>query len=227
MNSSIPFSESAPMKLYSRPYSPYSARPRMAIYAKGLPVEVLPPPGGHTHSPEYLAINPIGKVPALAVGDGTVVPESETILEFLADAFPASGLRPARPADAARSRLIARIVDVYLMPAGMALMGQMDPRTRDAAAVEAAFSKMEEGFGYLTAFLTGEGYAVGDSVTTADCALVSCLFFLDLFGQTFGKGDLLARHAKVAAYWARIQRDAAAQKVLSELRDGVRQHFGG
>ena len=42
---------------------------------------------------DYLAINPMGKVPAL-VHDGKVVTEAAAICLYLADAFPATGLRP-------------------------------------------------------------------------------------------------------------------------------------
>src|SRR5262249_22699221 len=44
-------------------------------------------------SPEYLAINPMGKVPALRHGD-TVVTETAAICAYLADAFPTAGLAP-------------------------------------------------------------------------------------------------------------------------------------
>ena len=44
-------------------------------------------------SPEYLAINPMGKIPAI-VHDGTVVTESAAICAYLADAFPKAGLAP-------------------------------------------------------------------------------------------------------------------------------------
>ncbi len=44
-------------------------------------------------SPEYLAINPMGKVPAI-VHRGTVVTEAAAICAYLADAFPAAGLAP-------------------------------------------------------------------------------------------------------------------------------------
>ena len=43
--------------------------------------------------PEYLAINPMGKVPALRHGDA-VVTESAAICAYLADAFPQAGLAP-------------------------------------------------------------------------------------------------------------------------------------
>ena len=44
-------------------------------------------------SPAYLAINPMGKVPALVHG-GTVVTECAAICAYLADAFPQAGLAP-------------------------------------------------------------------------------------------------------------------------------------
>lgn len=44
-------------------------------------------------TPEYLAINPMGKVPAILHG-GTIVTESAAICAYLADTFPAAGLAP-------------------------------------------------------------------------------------------------------------------------------------
>jgi glutathione S-transferase len=45
-------------------------------------------------SPSYLAVNPMGKVPAIKHGD-TVITESAAICAYLADAFPQAGLAPA------------------------------------------------------------------------------------------------------------------------------------
>ena len=45
-------------------------------------------------SPEYLAVNPMGKIPAI-VHRGTVVTEAAAICAYLADAFPQAGLAPA------------------------------------------------------------------------------------------------------------------------------------
>jgi glutathione S-transferase len=49
---------------------------------------------GEQKSPEYLAINPMGKVPAI-VHRGVVVTEAAAICAYLADAFPDAGLAPA------------------------------------------------------------------------------------------------------------------------------------
>ena len=44
-------------------------------------------------APEYLAVNPMGKVPAIRHG-GTIVTEAAAICAYLADAFPEAGLAP-------------------------------------------------------------------------------------------------------------------------------------
>src|ERR1700761_214406 len=105
------------MKLYATAkLSPYASRPRMAVYAGALPVEVASPPGdGGPHHPEYLAINPIGKLPALVLDDGTVIVESSAIVEYFADKFPDANLRPATPELKARGRMLARIAELYVL----------------------------------------------------------------------------------------------------------------
>lgn len=49
--------------------------------------------GAAMKTPEYLAINPLGKVPAIRHGE-TVVTEAAAICAYLADAFPEAGLAP-------------------------------------------------------------------------------------------------------------------------------------
>src|ERR1700722_3611298 len=115
------------MKLYSVDLSPFAARVRVAIYAKNLPVEIVSPPEGGSKSEAYLALNPMGRVPVLVVGDGLALPESDAIVEFLADSFPDSGLLPATPEARAQARLIARVSELYVMPTLEPLFGLMNP----------------------------------------------------------------------------------------------------
>lgn len=210
------------MKLYSADLSPFAARARLAIYAKGAPVEIVPPPSEGLKSPEYLAINPIGKVPALVLADGAVIPESDTIVEYLEDRFPETPLRPTDPEGRAKVRLIERVGEIYVgAPLGV-LFGQMNPKTRDQAVVDDAVAKLESGLLHLNAFLSGEGpYAAGPAFSTADCQLMPILFFVNLIGGSVGRPDLITMQPKVAAYWAYISQHELGQKVTAELMRGL------
>lgn len=72
---------SAKLTLYDAPLSNFSARVRYVIRRKGLEGEVdivSPQTLGGLKSPEYLRINPQGKMPVLVLDDGhTSLPESE------------------------------------------------------------------------------------------------------------------------------------------------------
>ena len=49
---------------------------------------------GDQHGPAYLAVNPMGQIPALELPDGTVISESAAMILHLVDAFPDAGLLP-------------------------------------------------------------------------------------------------------------------------------------
>ncbi len=208
------------MKLYSGYISPYAARARMAVYAKGLDVEILPPPGG-SKSSEYLSINPMGKLPCLVTDDGHAVPESAIIVEFLEALYPERPLTPADPVEATRARLVARIGETYVLAPMSKLFGQLDPKTRDEAATGAAIAELEAGLGHLEAFLDRSGpYATGKHLTLADCQLAPTLFFVRVLGPLFGK-DWISAHPQIAAYMASSAADETIAKVQGEMMDAL------
>jgi glutathione S-transferase len=219
------------MKLFATAkLSPYASRPRMAVYAANLPVEIVAAPGdGGPHHPDYLAINPIGKLPALILDDGTVIVESSSIVEYFADKFPEANLRPASPEAKARGRMLARIAELYVLDAVVKLFSQMDPATRtwtpskmDPKVVGEVFGQIDKHLENLDWFLAGDTKcAVSDTLTTADCALVPVLGFIAPFAKALGREGFLDRHGKVHAYWTGVQTEPAAAKIAGEVGDGV------
>lgn len=205
------------MKLYSANLSPFAARARMAVYAKGLDLEIALPPGG-PKSAEYRALNPIGKIPALTLDDGTCIPESDTIVEYLEEVGGGAPLLPKDPAGRARARLLARIGEIYVMTPLQKLFGQGNPATRDHALVAAEMKTLDAGLAHLNVFLSGEGYATGPELTVADCQLVPTLFYVAAMAPMFGDQEMIERHEKVGAYFARAAQHPAAARVLEELR---------
>src|SRR3990167_2540876 len=97
------------MELYTYYRSTASYRVRIALALKGLdftalPVNLLVPAGGANHQPEYLAINPQGRVPALRTEEGALLIQSQAIVEYLEECYPQVPLLPKDPASRAHQR---------------------------------------------------------------------------------------------------------------------------
>jgi glutathione S-transferase len=210
------------MRLYSIDLSPFAARVRAAIYFKGLTIECVPPPAAGTRCAQYLALNPMGRLPALELDDGTIVPESETIIEYLEDAFPDPALRPRAAADRARVRLLSRVLECYVTAPMFLLFPQLGAAPRDTKLVEAQWQRIDDGLGYLCHYLEGDRYAFGTRLTSADCCLFPTLYLVDLIAPRFNRADTLAKHPKVAAYYREAQADPILHRVLDEMDAGMK-----
>lgn len=94
------------LTLYHGLASTCSKKVRLTLFEKGIPFEsrVLNLQKFEQHTPDYLAINPNGVVPAI-VHDGRPVVESSVIIAYLDDVFPTPALRPADPYARAEMRL--------------------------------------------------------------------------------------------------------------------------
>lgn len=213
------------MKMYNAQLSPYAARCRMAIYAKDLDVEFLDMPAPELEE-EFSRLAPMHKVPLLVDGDVTV-PESETICEYLEDKGLGVSLRPKDAASAARMRMLARMADLYVMEPMGELFGQINPTGRDAKLVAREMAELAKAMGWLEAYLTGGNYAVGNSLTLADCELVPVLFFFEQIGPMFGHVNPLSDYPKAEAYYRGIAGEPSAARVLAELDAALRRMMAG
>jgi glutathione S-transferase len=117
-------------------------------------------------APAYLAVNPMGKVPALRHGD-TVVTESAAICCYLADAFPQAGLAPP-PGD----RLRGPYYRWLFFGAGPLEAATTNKAFGFELPVErkgmAGYGSLPEVIATLEAALAGREYLVGERFTTAD-----------------------------------------------------------
>jgi len=213
------------MKMYSSQLSPFASRCRMAVYAKDLEVEFLDMPDPDLEE-EFSRLAPMHKVPLLVDGD-VIVPESETICEYLEDKGLGVSLRPKDAASIARMRALCRIGDLYVMKPMGELFSQINPASRDAQLVAREMAELQKAMGWLEAYLTGDGHAVGNSLTLADCELVPVLFFFDQIGPMFGHVNPLSDYPKVEAYYKGITKEPAAAKVLAELDSALRCMMAG
>jgi glutathione S-transferase len=210
------------MNLFSLALSPFAARVRIAIHAKGLPVEIVTPPSDWRTSPAYRKLNPLVRIPVLVLDDGTSLAESGVIVEYLEDAYPESSLRPRSPQDLARVRFITQVAEQYVMPSIMPLFGLFDTKARDEAAIAAQVVKLDGALNHLNEILTPGTYAVGDKLTTADAWLAPLRFTLEGLMNFSGRTELLDRHEAVDAYTEVVHRDPHLGHVWREMDDGLK-----
>ena len=211
------------MKLYSLPISPFAARVRIALYAKNLSCEIVPPPAEGLRSPQFLALNPMGKLPLLVLDDGTRIPESETILEYLEDAHPTVPLRPADPQARALMRTIVRVTENYVTPPMFRLFTQLNPATRDVTVVTAEIERMQQGLGYLQRFIAPECYACEERLTLADCCVFPSLHLCEIVAPQLGICDVLQGTPRVASYFCKAQSEPTLRRVHDEITAALAQ----
>ena len=217
------------MKLYSADLSPYSARVRMQIYAKAMTDIVIEPPDQHWGMPKFRERFPIGRVPVLDI-DGDTIPESEVIAEYLEEIFPEPSLLGTTPRETAHIRTLARLGDIYIINNMFMLSrqtGALGRRTptpaRDDAVSEQLVVEVVRNLKALDKLIGKNGFACCGRITLADCALVPGLFFVETVMPAAGVDTPIPALANVAAYWAAIQKNEHAAKVLIELRRGVEE----
>lgn len=207
------------MKLYSQDESPYSVPVRAAIYAKGLDIAIEPPPGG-LQSETYKAASLTGTVPCLILDDGTRLPESSVILEYLEDRFPETPLRPKGLEARAHEALIRRIVEGRLLAAIVQLFHAMSDGRPEEVKAE-VLAQLERGLGQLDQLVAVQGFAAGEAFTLADCYLAPTLMGVALVAPMLGRPSLIADHPKIAAYMPRGMSHPAIGRVLAEMQAAV------
>jgi glutathione S-transferase len=127
-------------------------------------LHVLDIKGGEQRAPAYLAINPMGKVPAIKHGDA-VVTEQAAVYMYAADLYPAAKLAPAL--DDVRRGPYLRWMVFY--------GSSFEPALMDRAAQHAPASKSTSPYGdydTMLGTLTGQlekgTYLLGDTFSAAD-----------------------------------------------------------
>jgi len=209
------------MKLYSGDLSPYSARVRMQIYAKGITDITLERPATFG-TPKFREDHPIGRIPVLDI-DGDMMPESEVIAEYLEEIYPQPSMLGATPRETAHIRTVARIGDIYIMNNMFMLSPQSRAETRNQGIVDLLGGQVVRNIKALDKVIGKDGFACCGRLTMADCALVPGLFLVENVLPSVGLEDPIPKNANVAAYWAAIKTNEHAAKTLAELHRGLEE----
>lgn len=205
--------------VYGGSLSPYVMRVMQQVRAKRLPHERKPAPGGDSKSPEYLALNPMGRYPTVRHGE-LVLPESAVIAEYLEDAFPAPPMLPADARERARARLIVRIVDLYLARSIHPLYRETQAARRNEAAIASLLGELDQATGYLDAYVAPGQYAVGGAQSLADFALLPYLFVFKAVLPVLGR-PAVPEPVNLRAWWLANEKSQHGQALVSEMTEAL------
>ena len=152
-------------------------------------------------APGYLAVNPMGKVPAIRHGD-TVVTEAAAICAYLADAFPQARLAPP-PGDRRRGpyyRWLCFAAGPVEAAVTNKALGLAVPQGRERMM---GYGSFVDAMNALEGAVSRGDYLVGDSFTAADLYVGSQIGWGLMFGT-------IEKRAAFERYWARISARPAA-----------------
>jgi len=161
-------------------------------------------------APEYLAINPMGKVPAIE-HDGVVVTEAAAICAYLADAFPERGLAPEPAQRGAWYRWLFFFAGPVEAAAVNQALGFEVPEGKEAmSGYGGSLASVE---GVLEKHFLESRYVAGDTFTAAD---VYCGAQIG-WGMQFGT---LEERPAFVNYWERLS-GRPAYKRATELDNAL------
>ena len=167
------------------------------------------------HRPEYLAINPKGRVPTMVTERG-ILTETPAILVFVAQSFP-----QARLASVDDPFAFARIQEFnsYLCATAHVAHAHRMRGARwvdDAAAIAAMQRKVPQGvsecFGLIERDMLRGPWVMGDSYTICDAYLFTLAQWLEADGVDLAKLPKVAEHRRMVS-----QRPATMRAIAAEL----------
>ncbi len=179
---------------------------------------------GGLNSPEFLALNPHGRVPVLQDA-ALAVWESHAILRYLAARYadtaalrdPTAQWWPAQPAQRVRVDAWMDWSLATLQPEFMRLFWlfyRTPEAQRQAQKIGLSVAACDEHFGLLDLELAQRAYVAGDHCSLADIAAGTALY------RYFEMGVPVVRHANVLAWYARLAaRPAFRKHIMSPFTD--------
>ncbi len=170
------------LKLYHNPQS-RAVIAHWAVEEAGAEYDLVPVDfqAGDTRRPDFLALNPMGKVPTLLLPDGTVITETPAIVAWAADAYPEARLAPAltSPQRGPYYRWLFFGSGCF-EPAMTEAMMRKDVAPLSRSTV--GWGTFDDVVSTLEATLDKTPYLLGDHFTAADLYIASQLSFGLMFG---------------------------------------------
>lgn len=168
------------LELYGHPFSSYTWKVLIALYAYDVPFAFRVLDGTHLEYAQMVAtVGPQGKFPVLRDGDNVLF-ETTVILEYLDRHHIGPGtLLPEDPDAALGVRMLDRVFDNYVMNIMQVIVDEYirNPENPDATSFDRVRSSLERTYAWLEGWLGY--YPTTDDITLIECAAAPSLFYAD------------------------------------------------
>jgi maleylacetoacetate isomerase len=204
------------MKLYTFFRSSAAYRVRIALNLKRLSYDAVPihlsKDGGMHKTPEYRAINPQMRVPALILSNGDTLIQSLAIIEYLDETFPDPALLPVEALERAQVRAVAQIIACDIHPINnSSTLAYLRKLGQDQAKIDEWYASwILAGFEAVETMIRPGPYSFGSHVTIADLCIVPQVANAQRFKVP------LDRFPKIAGVHAACNKLAAFDKARPE-----------
>lgn len=202
------------MKLLGTQTSPYTRKVRLVLLEKGLAhhyvVDAPNDPGS-----QVARVNPLGRIPALILDDGSCVFDSTVIAEYLDTLNDTPVLIPRQDVLARmRVRRWEALAD-GIMDSAVVVRTEMvrAPEKQSADVLRLHNDSITRALAHAADQLGQRVWCEGDSLTLADLALVSALLYLDL---RQAERDWRTAHPGLALWFARISERSSVHTSLTD-----------
>lgn len=169
--------------VYGPAGSTYVWSTRLALAEKGVAHELIEVPFGEHRQEPHLSRHPFAKVPAFE-HDGFALYETQAILRYIDERFPAAPLQPTEVHEFARMNQIMGIVDAYAWPSiarGILFNRVLAPRLglpSDEAAIAAALPRARLCLAEFARLMGDQPYMAGERISLADLMAIPLLSYL-------------------------------------------------
>jgi glutathione S-transferase len=206
----------AEFTVYGVPGSPYLRSALLGFEEKGVAYRLRPMGFGETKTQEHLTRNPFGRIPVVDHGDFRLY-ETQAILRYLDDLYPAPPLCPKNPRAKARMNQLAGISDWYFFPKVSATIAfqrfavPMMGGTPDEAVIAAA---KPDAVNCVQAIegLMGDVYLTGEEISIADLMLIPHVHYFALTPE----GKEILREGKLQRWVERMRRRPSLERTEIE-----------
>jgi len=163
--------------------------------------------------PDYLAINPMGKVPALRHGD-TVITELAAICTYLADEFPTAGLNVPIGTSARGTYLKWLFFGPGCLEA--AVIDRAAPRKEEPRRAMLGYGDFDTTMNVLAAAVAKGPWLMGEQFTAADVVLGANIRWGMMFKMVPERPEFTAYAARIAARPAAQRADAKDKEMAAQ-----------